>query len=270
MRVLIEDTTFAPYNEHVRLLPQQNEWIHWFAPQPRDLWLRVAYSSPDTLMIWACATRDLAIAMPQPTVFLASHSASSNPEPYSVILLTAGSENYCAIRGLFLSAVEEPDVLWAYIGDSLGGVILDKAAEILRTYAYPGAALGGIQPRDITVGPSVDYVASLPAVDLEALAPIDALSLHDGGELQTRSFRVSVRTPGPESSAWRSAIEYSRAIMSILADEHRRNIPAGILCRYVGGEGPVPDGPSEGGQKCTMIFEVVGIEARPDGPLTVV
>jgi hypothetical protein len=265
MRVLIEDTSFSAQSDFVRL-----EWVGWLDGQPRDLWIRTIYSAPDSFTIWACATRDDAIARPCPVKFLATppNPGQAVPEHQSFILRTPGDKDFCGVGGLFLEATGLPDVLWAYIGDSLGGVILDKAAEILRTYAYPGAALGGIQPRDITVGPSVDYVASLPAVELEALAPIDALSLHPG-ELQSRRFRVSVRTPGPESSAWRSAIEYSRAVMSILADEHRRNIPAGILCRYLGGEGPVPDGPSEGGQKCSMTFEVVGIEARPDGPLTV-
>jgi hypothetical protein len=265
MRVLIEDTCFAPANAYVKLVN-----IVWLLGiKPRDLWIRVKYSAEGALTIWGCATRDDAIEMPVPTTFLASANTVASPDPRSVVLLTAGAEEFCAVQGTQQAAVGLPDVLWAYLGDPVTDAILDKAAATLRTYAYPGAALGGIQPRDITTGPGADYVASLPAVELEALAPIDELGLHDGNALQSRRFRVSVRTPGPESSAWRSAIDYSRAIMSILADEHRRNIPAGILCRYVGGEGPVPDGPSEGGQKCTMIFEVVGIEARPDGPLTV-
>jgi len=266
MRVLIEDTTFAPANAYVKLAN-----IVWLLGiKPRDLWIRVKYSAEEALTIWGCATRDDAIEMPVPSTYLASATTVASPDPRSVVLLTAGAEEFCAVQGTQQAAIELPDVLWAYISDPVGTPVLEKAAAILRTYAYPGAALGGIQPRDITTGPGANYVASLPAVELEAMAPIDALALHDGNELQSRRFRVCVRTPGPLASAWRSAIEYARAIMSILADEHRRDVPAGILCRYVGGEGPVPDGPSEGGQKCTMIFEVVGIEARPDGPLTVV
>ena len=264
MRVLIEDTTFAPHNDYVRLDNVTWEPGH----RPLDLWFRVTYSAPDAFTVWACATRADAAAMPQPTVFLGSNASPTAKIVRSLLILTPGGDHLCALVCLIQPAPAVQDVLWACIEDPVGGLVLDKSAAILRTYAYPGAALGGIQPRDIVVGPGADYVASLPCVELEALAPIDALSLHDGSELQARSFRVSVRTPGPEATAWRSGIGYTRAIMSILADEHRRDVPAGILCRYVSGEGPLPDGPSEGGQKCSMIFEVVGIEARPDGPLT--
>lgn len=260
MRILIEDTTFAPASV-VKL--SGIIWMEGVAP--RDLWLRLTYSATDTFTIWACGTRDAAIAMPQPTEFLASAVGYASASPRSILLSTPVDSSYCAIMGLYpvVPELELPDILWAYVEDSLSWPIIDKATAILKSYAYPMGSLAGVNPVDITIGPGSDRIASLPAIELLALGPIDALALHDM-ELQTRKFEVSVRTPGPLASAWRSAINYSRNIISILADEHRRDVPGGILCRYVSGEGPVPDGPSEGGQKCTMTFEVVGIECRPE------
>jgi len=267
MRVLLEDTCFAPKNDWIRLAG-----IQWLGVEPRDLWIRVKYSSADDHTVWACATHDEAAASPQPLTFLASASGLASENPISRFLLMPDGTELCAVQGVFHVADDGfggwldplPDALWAYIADPVGSVILEKAAQILQSYAYPGAALGGIQPRDITTGPGADSVSSLPAVHIEAQAPIDSIDLHPG-VLANYRFQISVRTPGPVPSAWRAAIEYSRAIVSILADEHRRDVPAGILCRYVGGDGPVPDGPSEGGRKCVVTFEVVGIEAVQEG-----
>lgn len=265
MRVLIEDTSFYPDNDWIGLTG-----IQWLSMQPRDLWLRVQYSSAFDFTIWACATREQAAAHPQPPTSLASLTGSAGTLPASFILRSPEGASFCAVRGSFYIAETEyegpvdppPDVLWAYMEDALGGAILGKAAEILRSYAYPGGALGGIQPHDITIGPGTDAVSSLPAVHLEARAPSASLDLHPG-VVGNYGFEVVVRTPGPVPGAWRAAIEYARAIVSILADEHRRDVPAGILCRYVSGDGPIPDGPSEGGRRCSMTFEVVGIEGRP-------